>query len=248
MVPGRIFRHGRTDSTNERAFEAIASGDFQDGDVHVAREQTHGRGRLGRSWSSAPGGLYASWIHAPAPPAPRPEALTMSAGLAVLESLRALGAGPGLHLAWPNDVFVGDAKLAGILVESRGLDPRSPVFVVGIGLNLAQTRFPGELLAERAVTSLALLGLTADTEQALELLGTGLVRAWGLAQRSPTRLFADYLAATGLAGRVVRVVFGREQLEGELIELVPERGLALLGPEGLRQLPLAHVRSVSPLP
>ena len=123
-----------------------------------------GRGRLGRTWHSSAGeGLYASLILRPPPPAPNPAALTMAAGLGVIEGLEALGLA-GARLKWPNDVLHGSGKLAGLLVESRGLDPRAPAFVAGVGVNVRQRAFPAELEAERAVTSLALLGLESTVE------------------------------------------------------------------------------------
>jgi BirA family biotin operon repressor/biotin-[acetyl-CoA-carboxylase] ligase len=179
----RIHRHDLVDSTSERAFAALAAGEASHLDVHVARGQTAGRGRLGRAWSSPAGeGLYASLILLPGPPPLAPAGLTMATGLAVREALVDLGLEPSprepwrpvpptaVRREWPNDVVVGDAKLAGILSEARSLDPRSPAYVVGIGVNVLQRSFPAELTAERRVTSLALLGLDVGPEALLERL------------------------------------------------------------------------------
>ena len=122
----RVLRHGVVDSTSERAFAAIEDGSARHGDVHVAEAQTRGRGRLGRSWASAPGeGLYLSTVLLPGPPPLSPTALTMATGLAVHDAVRGLGV-DAVRLDWPNDVVVDDAKLCGILVESRGLTPAAP--------------------------------------------------------------------------------------------------------------------------
>ena len=158
-----IHRYEQIDSTNETALAAVAACTASDGDVHVASAQSSGRGRQGRAWLSPPGtGLYLSYVHLPPTPPPRPEAVTMAAGLAVGGAAHSLGA-RGARLKWPNDVVVpgsaGLAKLAGILVESRGFQPEAPHFVVGVGLNVAQESFPPELEAERPVTSLRRLGL-----------------------------------------------------------------------------------------
>ena len=64
-----------------------------------------------------------------------PPAITMSVGLAVREAVFAAGLNSA-RLDWPNDVVVREAKLAGILVESRGFDPAAPHFVIGIGVNV----------------------------------------------------------------------------------------------------------------
>jgi BirA family biotin operon repressor/biotin-[acetyl-CoA-carboxylase] ligase len=114
-----------------------------------AESQTGGRGRVGRSWQSPPGNLYASTIvrlHAA-----EPEAATLALVAAVaLEEVASAYAGPGrLLLKWPNDLMAGHAKLAGILLERAG-----DAVVIGFGVNLAH--HPENL--ERPTSSLAALG------------------------------------------------------------------------------------------
>ena len=120
LPPLRVLHHGLVDSTNERALAAVAAGRAQHGDLHVARGQSAGRGRRGSTWvSSDDAGLYASLVLLPAPPAPPPPAVTMLAGLALLDAVHDLGLSRA-RLKWPNDVMIGERKLAGVLVESRG--------------------------------------------------------------------------------------------------------------------------------
>lgn len=244
----RVLRHDVVDSTNERAFAALADGSTRPGDVHVARAQTAGRGRLGRAWHSSAGeGLYASLILRPPPPAPDPAALTMGAGLGVLEGLEQIGLA-GAQLKWPNDVLHGGAKLAGILVESRGLDPRAPAFVAGVGVNVRQRAFPAELLAERSVTSLALLGLDVSVEAVLQALLPRLAGRLDEAGRDPERLSALYAERLGLVGREVRVRGPRGERAGTLEALSLRAGLLLVGPDGARErFELAHVSALSSL-
>lgn len=241
----RIVRHDVVDSTNERAFAALAAGEARDGDVHVARGQTAGRGRRGARWESPPGeGLYLSAILLPPPPAPPAAALTMAAGLAALDAVHALGLAAA-RLKWPNDVLVGGAKLAGILVETRGLDPRRPHFVVGLGLNVAQRAFPDELVRERAVTSLALEGVPTDLERLLRLVLERLAVRRREARERPADLAGAYLEAAGLAGVDVRVETADGTRVGRVLELDPRAGLRLALPDGSRRdLLLEHVRAV----
>ena len=249
FVSSRLVQHDLVDSTNERALAAIAAGSARHGDVHVAQGQSAGRGRLGRSWVSARGeGLYLSLVLLPSR-APNPAGLTMGAGLAVLESVRALGVREAL-LKWPNDVLAPDkgraAKLAGILVESRGPDPARPHAVVGVGLNVLQREFPPELAAERAVTSLALLGLDASRERALDVVLAHLAPRLELACREPERIAADYARESDLLGRAVRIRRGTNELTGRLESLtVAGLGLALDGVPTL--VPLEHAQSVEVL-
>ncbi len=242
----RLIRHGEIDSTSERAFAAIANGSARHGDVHVATSQTRGRGRLGRRWSSPAGeGVYLSLVLLPPPPPPSAAALTIAAGLAAFDAARALGV-RAARLDWPNDLVVGAAKLAGVLVETRGLDPRAPHYVVGVGLNVRQRDFAPELLAEREVASLATLGLDATVEDALGALLESLPRRLDRIDESADALAAEFLVATGLLGAHVRVVVGDEDHLGVLDGLSIRDGLSLRGmADGTRRFPLEIVRAVS---
>jgi BirA family biotin operon repressor/biotin-[acetyl-CoA-carboxylase] ligase len=258
-APLRVFRHGVVDSTSERAFAALASGAARDGDVHVAAGQTAGRGRLGRRWESAHGeGLFLSLVLLPArtphPAAltpPHPAALTMAAGLALLAAVRALGLATA-ELDWPNDLVVPSpdatrAKLAGILVEARGFDPGRPHAVVGVGLNVRQRAFSPELASERPVTSLALCGLDVTVDAALDAVLATLPGRLELACTAPERVAADFARASGLVGRLVRVVHGRAEERGRLVAL-SLAGLELSGEDGRRtRVALEHAQAVEPL-
>ena len=242
----RLVRHERCDSTSERAFAALADGTARDADVHVAREQTAGRGRLGRSWESPPGaGLYLSWIHLPERPA-SPPLFTMAAGVAVLRAVEHLGL-QRTRLDWPNDLVVGPAKLAGCLVESRGLDPASPHYVVGIGLNVLQDRFPEALTRERAVTSLVSEGLLVTIDEALSATLTHLGQALERVHTEPRELCMDYLSATSLVGQTVELRTGSEVVSGVPRALDPDRGLTIETAQGTRDFNLAHVLALNPL-
>lgn len=245
----RLIRHGLVDSTSERAFAALAAGEARHGDVHVAAGQTRGRGRLGRTWHSPAGeGLYLSLVLLPPPPPPSPAALTMAAGLGVLEGLRSLGL-EAARLKWPNDVLARGAKLAGILVESRGLDPARPHAVVGVGVDVEQTAFPPALAAERRVTSLRLEGFPASVDETLTAVLGALGSRLDQVGADPAALARDYLAALGLAGRRVRVVAGSRDVSGELLSLDLDGGIRVRGRSGApARFPLEHVGTLEECP
>jgi BirA family transcriptional regulator, biotin operon repressor / biotin---[acetyl-CoA-carboxylase] ligase len=135
-----------------------------------AVEQSAGRGRLGRTWVSPPGNLYASTIVRLRPTDPNAATLALVASVALDETLRAYGAAPWIK--WPNDLFIGNAKLTGILLERIG-----EAIVVGIGVNLAH--HPEGL--DRAVTSLAAMGVPApDPELFLRDLAETFARWLGI--------------------------------------------------------------------
>lgn len=249
----RVLRAGVVDSTNERALCAVADGTARHGDWFLATGQQAGRGRRGAAWRSAEGeGFYGSLVLLPEPGGDlRPPALTMAAGLGVVGVARMLGLAEA-RLKWPNDLLLGPAKLAGILVEARTFDPARPHFVVGIGLNVGQQSFPPELLAERPVTSLALAGIETEVEDVFAILAPT-VEKWiklALDPAAPARaqLEAAYLRATGLDGLRVRVQAGQESVSGHLTGLALEGGLALRLENGsTRWVPLEHVAQVEPV-
>ena len=132
----RVSRVASTASTNADVAGAARAGE-PEGYVLVADEQTAGRGRLGRSWSSPPGtSLSVSVLLRPAgPPATMWSWLPLLVGVATVEAVRAVSADDAV-LKWPNDVLRDGRKLAGILVE-RVETPVGPAAVAGVGMNLA---------------------------------------------------------------------------------------------------------------
>lgn len=124
-----------TDSTNAEALRAIGLG--QEAPFLVlAERQTSGRGRRGRKWVSPfAENLYFSLVLRIDGGMRQLEGLSLVVGLAVLQTLRKLGV-TGAGLKWPNDVLVGNKKIAGILLELVG-DPADVCHVVlGIGVNV----------------------------------------------------------------------------------------------------------------
>jgi len=242
-VKQRIIQHGATDSSSERAFAALTEGSALNGDVHVAESQSAGRGRLGREWSSPPGGdLYASVILLPQPPGWHPAGLTIAAGLGVLRGLERLGA-TKLSLKWPNDIIdSAGAKLAGVLIETRGLKEDAPHYVTGFGVNLSRTSFSPELVAERPVTSLALMGLEIDAESALAQILPELDAAIQQLEKSPNVLCSAFVERAGLYGREVELKNLEETARGRLVDLNLETGISLISDDRARiNIPLEHV-------
>jgi BirA family biotin operon repressor/biotin-[acetyl-CoA-carboxylase] ligase len=140
---GSPHRHYRvTDSTNTRARELVEAG-APGGAVVTAREQTAGRGRVGRVWTAPEGKalLYSAILR---PLDQRHLLLPLSVPLAVCAAAEDLRPGISCQVKWPNDVWLEGRKLAGILIEAR---PQDGWAVIGVGLNLtiAPEEFPADL-------------------------------------------------------------------------------------------------------
>ncbi len=139
-VPHRHF--GVTDSTNERA-RGLAEAGAPGGTVVTAREQTAGRGRQGRVWTAPEGKalLYSAIL---SPLDERHLLLPLSVPLAVCSAAEELRPDVQCQVKWPNDVWLDQRKLAGILIEAK---PQDGWAVIGVGLNLtiAPHEFPNDL-------------------------------------------------------------------------------------------------------
>jgi len=140
----RIYHFFQTDSTNAVGMRLGEAGEPH-GAVVVAEEQTAGRGRAGRSWTSEKSsGIYCSVLLRPNLPPAHAPLLTLVAGLAARDALaEELEASPDLR--WPNDVLARGRKICGILTEMHAEPDRVHYAVVGIGVNVNHTKMPAEL-------------------------------------------------------------------------------------------------------
>ena len=138
LLEGRFGRPYRYEQSC-RSTQRLLALDDPEGAVAVAEEQTEGRGRLGRAWHAPRGtSVLASVLLRPNVPAPRLPELSIVAGRAVAAALES-ETGVAGTIKFPNDVLIGDRKVAGILAEaSEGR------VVLGIGVNVNQTELPAE--------------------------------------------------------------------------------------------------------
>ena len=146
-----------TGSTNADLLAALRAGErIAEGDWLITDRQTAGRGRQGRTWFDGTGNFMGSTVVRPAPGDPTAPTLALLAGLALYEAVARFLADPSrLSLKWPNDLMLGRAKLAGILLERQG-----DAVVIGIGVNLAAA----PSVEGRETTSLSAIGPAPDRD------------------------------------------------------------------------------------
>jgi BirA family biotin operon repressor/biotin-[acetyl-CoA-carboxylase] ligase len=183
-IPGRrVDWFAELDSTMLEAKR-----DPQPGRIVVADRQTAGMGRHGRTWlSPAAEGLYVSFILK----MPISPVISLAVGLAAREAI-----GDPADLRWPNDVLLGGAKCAGVLVQSDG-----EVVIAGIGINVSQRWFPDDL--DTPATSLALEGINISREDLLMKLTAALDRSMALPHEEVLRRFSE--RSSLVHGKRVRV-------------------------------------------
>lgn len=199
-----------TGSTNADLAARLRDGHaVAEGDWLVAARQTAGRGRMGRSWFDGAGNFMGSTVVHLVPGDPPAPSLALVAGLSLHAVLGAyLSASHRAELKWPNDVMVGPAKLAGILLERE-----ADAVIVGIGANLAHA--PD--LPDRPAVALAAFGTApasadfakrlaasfAQDVQSWRTYGLGpIIARWQDAAHPPgTRLFIENAGGGRIEGR-----------------------------------------------
>ena len=132
-----IIEFGEVTSTNDIA----SSGNYPHGTVVTARTQTCGRGQRGSNWESAPGEnlLFSLVIRPSHIPAAHQFLISMAGALTASDALKEVGL--DCMVKWPNDLYVGDRKIGGILIEHWLEGEKLSGSVIGIGINVRQRQF-----------------------------------------------------------------------------------------------------------
>ena len=161
-----------TESTSNEV-EVRAQAGASEGLLVWARQQTKGRGRQGRHWESPSGNLYCSLLLRPEVETAKAAELGFVAGVAVRDCVASLfSKEQTVRCKWPNDILVGQSKIAGILLEAT-VQERGTRVIVGIGVNLVnhplETSYPATDLRSQGAA-------TADPARVLERLAGSLLR------------------------------------------------------------------------
>lgn len=203
------------------------------GSVVVVLEQTAGRGRDGRTWSSPPGGVWLSVLLRPAAGAGALGIVSIRAGLILADVVDELIGVPATRLKWPNDVLVRDRKLAGVLCEARWQGDVLQWMAVGLGVNVAN-----EIPPSLRGTAIALAEVLPDVRplDVLDRLVPPLTRiALSSAQLSDAECEA-FAARDWLRDRELR-----RPVPGRARGLRPDGALLVNGPQGVTAVLEGHV-------
>lgn len=221
-------------STNDAALAVVRDGQAKAHWV-VAREQTAGRGRGGRVWSSPPGNLYASLALAdPCEPA-RAAQLGFVAGLALHRAVTDVTGltADRLTIKWPNDLLLDRAKLAGLLVEGS-VGQGTSYAVIGMGVNCAahpdDTPYPA--------TDLKAAGAYATADMLFERLSMRMAEVLALWDRGArfALIRQAWLARAAGRGETIRVRSGEGAREGVFRDIDAEGRLLLEGADGIETI------------
>ena len=209
----QIDYHEQLDSTNSRAIE-LAKSDCDTPTLVVAEAQTAGRGRQSNQWWSVEGALtFTLILDFPSLQPVQLSSFSLTTGLAVAQALERFAPAADIALKWPNDVFLNEKKICGILIE-RPL-ASEPRLVVGIGINVNNSvaDAPAEV-SERATSMIDELEIAQDrTHVLLEVLTQLEQRVRDHIHRSD-HIMDQYRAYCMLTGRHIEIAVGDDNLIG----------------------------------
>jgi len=219
LLKPKVLRYESLPSTNTE-LARLASEGAAEGVAVLADEQTAGRGRLQRAWSSPKGaGLYFSILLRPRIPVDRWPLITFMAALAVGDALQE-AAGLRTDIKWPNDLLSGERKICGILSEAIET-PAGRAVIVGIGINLTPSAFPEATSVAEAT------GIKPDREAILAALLSALTRWYSLLSEREKIVAAWSSRSSYATGKSVQVNNGDELWRGTTCGVEPDGALRL---------------------
>ncbi|MEB5924919.1 bifunctional biotin--[acetyl-CoA-carboxylase] ligase/biotin operon repressor BirA [Franconibacter daqui] len=217
------------DSTNQYLLDRLSS--LQSGDACIAEYQQAGRGRRGRKWFSPFGAnLYLSmyWRLEQGPAAAI--GLSLVIGIVMAEVLHDLGADQ-VRVKWPNDLYLQDRKLAGILVELTGKTGDAAQIVIGAGINLAMRRVESEVVNQGWI-NLQEAGIKIDRNQlAARLINELRVALEQFEKEGLSPFLARWEKLDNFIHRPVKLIIGDREIYG-ISRGIDEQGALLLEQNG----------------
>ncbi len=207
LLGRKVVHLNTTNSTNIVARQMAERG-IDEGTVVIAENQTRGKGRMGRSWTTRPGGLWMSVVLKPAIDPMHASSITLLAAVSVTKALR--GAGLDAVIKWPNDVLVNGKKICGILTEMSAETDVVNFIILGIGVNVNN-----EMPLETATTMKAELGRDVDrvkfTQSLLEVLEEDYLT---FKDEGFTPILWSWRRYSDTLGRLVEVTYQDEVIRG----------------------------------
>ncbi|MDU9049411.1 MAG: biotin--[acetyl-CoA-carboxylase] ligase [Candidatus Electrothrix sp. Rat3] len=239
------------DSTNTLAVNMAEQG-AEHGTVVHADRQTGGKGRGGREFESPAGGLYFSLILRPELDLADLPLITLAAGTSLCASIREIAALP-VMMKWPNDLYLHERKLAGILTESGSIRRgRADFVVIGVGLNVSTT--PEQFSLELRRKSISLVACSAgpascpQVDILLPLLVKALHRASQRLGEDKEQLLAEWRAFDYLRGRQLHYVRHDKEIPATGIGLAEDGQYIILDCQGIEhRVTAGDLNSVRPV-
>lgn len=225
FVGQQLYNLPVCESTNQEAHQLLIKNKATEGCTVVTTEQTKGRGQRGNTWESEPGkNITLSVILSPVfLPVRKQFYLNMAVSLAVLDLLRAYGAADA-RVKWPNDLYIADKKLGGILIENTINSLTLQHSIIGIGLNVNQLHFQLHTATSLAIATGSGVELEPLTARLLELLEK---RYLELRNDKLAKLKYEYLQALYRYQEPHNFIVNGKQVSGSIVGVDEDGKLAV---------------------
>ena len=227
-----IYYFDSLDSTMDTAMQ-LGIKSAAEGTIVLSEAQSKGRGRLGRDWASPKyKGIYLSLILRPQIPPTQLPVLTLLTAVSICEALE-LSCGLEVKIKWPNDIFINNKKLGGILTELNAEMDQVRFVVIGVGLNINNDK--KSLLP--AATSLAVeKGESFNRVRVLQQILKNIEDNYTqLKNNGPGFIIEQWRHSNITLGRRVKINFHKEHIEGEAVDIDSDGALLLRKDSGIIQ-------------
>ena len=232
FVARTIYLFASLDSTNKTALkmaERSSTEGVPEGTLVLAETQTEGRGRMGRHWISPPAvNIYTSMILRPTIPVLDAPVITCLAAISVVQTIRT-GTQIEAVIKWPNDIMIGEKKVAGILTELGVVQNQVNCLVIGIGINVNLD--PEVIPPQIRLTATSLKNESRENVDRNKLIGELCnnfeERYLRLLKEGTAPILKEYRLLTTTLGKTVRVITSSGTLEGEAEDVDPHGALIL---------------------
>ena len=186
IIGSKLLFFENLPSTNSKAAHLLKSNDLPEGSIIYTNYQSEGRGHMGNRWESEDGkNLLISIVLFPSKINPADQFLiSMTVSIGICDFLKRYI--PVCAIKWPNDIYVNNDKIAGILIENSVIGDQIEKTIAGIGININQVKFLSD--AQNPVSLTLLTGMTYDLSSCLNQLASDLDRRYKqlLSEKSET--------------------------------------------------------------
>ncbi len=231
-------------SSNEELAIRVKNGKAQEGHVLVAGYQTAGKGQRGNIWLSEPDKnlLVSIYLKPNFLPHANGYRMNVMVGVALREALLKFLPSRNIEIKWPNDIYVNDRKVAGVLVETNVAQSQVGNTIVGIGLNVNQKYFQTHNSTSLSVE----LGFELKLEEVLEVLLEKIEANYLLLERGDfKRLLFDYYQGMRWRGEIHQYETSQGRVEGEIIGINDKGRLMVKHNSGLHSYDIKEIKFIS---
>ncbi len=215
-----IYVFDTINSTNDAIFNIALKG-AKEGSVVIAARQTKGRGRQGRTWISPKGGIYLSILLVPDIDFERITIFNIIGALAVAETLNKFF-NIDVSIKWPNDVYLKDKKLCGVLAEIKKIHKKKDVLILGIGININSSL---DMLPEQSASLKVCMNRQVNKVLILWEVLKQIETYYNLYKnREFSYILGKWKSYSFMLGHQIEITEGKSVLEGYVINIDPSNG------------------------